>query len=72
MTNLEAAAIRAARTFAQAFAGWLAQKWIASGELTASAIIVTVGAHADAAAGAGILAAALALGWNMGSPGPVA
>jgi len=71
--TLRAATIRGARTFVQAFAAVVVQKWLAGDAgVTVSGLVRTIGAHADAAAGTAILAAAGALGWNMRRPGPVA
>ena len=50
-------AARLVRTFVLTLVGYLAQKWIADGETTASGLVDSIRANLDAAAGAGILAA---------------
>ena len=65
--TLRAAAIRAARTFAQAFIGLILAKWIA-GPTTITGLVDAVQAHADLAGGTGLLAALTALGLNVARP----
>ena len=66
--KLRAAAIRAARTFGQAFIGSLGAAWLASRNISASGLVHSVRVTADVAAGTGILAAATALGMNFARP----
>lgn len=69
--TLRAAAIRGARTFTQAFAGYIGSKWIGTmvgGDIAISDLARAVQANADNAAGVAVLAAAIALGWNIRRP----
>lgn len=66
--TLQAAAIRGARTFAQAFFAVIVQYWITSGTTAISSLVDAFRGQADAAAGVGLLAALAALGWNIARP----
>lgn len=68
--KLEAALIRAARTAAQAFIGYIGARWIGVvvGDPTVTGLIDVVRTQADAAGGAAIVSGLAALGMNLRKP----
>lgn len=65
--RLPAPVQRANRSFAQAFIGGMAAKWVA-GPILVSLIDDTFRIHADAVAGAAFMTWLTALGWNATKP----
>ncbi len=71
--TVKAAAVRAARTFVQAYVGVILAFWIGVGDSpTVTGLWDAVTSQSDVAAGAGIIAAITALGWrSLLDPSPV-
>ena len=64
MSNLNPAIVRGIRTFIQAFLAFVLIKWIGGDSHSATALVDSVEANWDEAAGTGLIGGIIASGWR--------